>query len=932
MRGRTSIALLWGGLAYFSFQALDKCGPRKILRFRCDTNGEPYWANGLLGVMDCDRQDLSEFNEDHAAVATRRLDNLLLRFCTPLAKNGLPSAPDRDLHQHILKSVRVFAADGAPDERRSLFLAAETLFKSCILLLRDPAHIIRIAMKTPLHVDSAFGEVWTELFDKRHALVPDLQYSDKWKNLLRAIQKDVLSIRRESQPLACVLRHLAFAKQRFDSTADPQGKLSLMLLSVCTLLAFVASDERNKKDQRDRAISTIRKFTPKFCMALGVSADWGLVSQAFLRLFDQTDHDIALTRSEIDDFLETLNVLFIKGYVFTRPSGLPLAMNSSLPAPLTKVKSADGPAFMTELVEKQIRKECVFRAGTVPVLCWGRCSSGDLKDLGSRIHNVAKVVEARIRAEFGNDDMRSWLQCFDCRKARFAFSAPRGSSDAVDNMRKRVLHGITAVAAALGLDRAMAALEYRDMVEGFIIATTKEGQPLAAADNRIVWGSMLSKTKRSSVFPSRAAPFRVMPKLVRFYIAIQDGECEVERLLGTLRAECEAHHHNADTTLLDDKMIARMCGPKAAAEVVSAVGDDSLRLASFGRECAALWREIYGARLGCYDSKRDGKKLAKKKGTWISRKRGVLQAEGGKGRKGREGKGRKGREGKEGKGQAAGCAVASSRAVAITNADPDTPFGVRRSFFESAVGDGAGTTTSRHWNPKFERFQKLTAKKKVQNHLLLQGRRGNFPKFKPRLAAQSCPQLPAVSRISFVGNCQDPTASAACTIMSGSNRCSRSNLVVVSDMAVLHRPACARSLADVIYIAGLGLPVITEASWMLAAKIPHKLSRESVIQHAALARDTAVIFRLSQNFRLRYPSLADALAHCADKGGVGKTASKWKVIKKDADAVRGGVAVVDLDGDFLPLAEWILKHRRVSNTLGPKVLSAPSQLCLPIPT
>jgi hypothetical protein len=121
------------------------------------------------------------------------------------------------------------------------------------LVIRDSAHAIRLAIKA-LHGDDAFGKVWHELFDKReHALVPDLMHSDKWHNLLVAIQEDSVrvvalpALPGATQPLAGVMRNLAFAKIRFDSTAGPVGKLALMLLPVATLLAHVASDRRHEQ-------------------------------------------------------------------------------------------------------------------------------------------------------------------------------------------------------------------------------------------------------------------------------------------------------------------------------------------------------------------------------------------------------------------------------------------------------------------------------------------------------------------------------------------------------------------------------------------------------------------------------------------------------------------------------------------------------------
>ena len=62
------------------------------------------------------------------------------------------------------------------------------------LKMRDPAHALRIAVKHKLHRDYLFGEVWNELFNKRHALVPDIMNSTKWQRLLRQVQTTLASI------------------------------------------------------------------------------------------------------------------------------------------------------------------------------------------------------------------------------------------------------------------------------------------------------------------------------------------------------------------------------------------------------------------------------------------------------------------------------------------------------------------------------------------------------------------------------------------------------------------------------------------------------------------------------------------------------------------------------------------------------------------
>ena len=200
-----------------------------------------------------------------------------------------------------------------------MFLAARELFPNLLIVIRDPAHAIRLASQS-LHCDDVFGEVWRELFDGRHALAPDTKNSAKRHNLFVVIQEDnALPLAEPGvgrKPLETVVRNLSFAKQRFDSTAGPVGKIALMLLPVATLLAYIASDKRHEKPMRERAQTLLIKLNTKFCMAVGVSADWGIICNWFLRLFDVANHDIASSRSQIDCMVETLDAVFLEGRVF----------------------------------------------------------------------------------------------------------------------------------------------------------------------------------------------------------------------------------------------------------------------------------------------------------------------------------------------------------------------------------------------------------------------------------------------------------------------------------------------------------------------------------------------------------------------------------------------------------------------------------------
>ena len=141
------------------------------------------------------------------------------------------------------------------------------------------------------------------------------------------------------------------------------------------MLAYIGSDERHKLCDRERAKTMLKKLDSKFASAVCVCADWGLVTHAFIRLFDKTAHDIASTKAEVDAFRKAMGVLFGEGAVF-----------SSRPPPAGEVNSgrwrstgfpAIGgyfgmtgvqPMFVTEHIQKMLRRKAIFNCGQEQVL------------------------------------------------------------------------------------------------------------------------------------------------------------------------------------------------------------------------------------------------------------------------------------------------------------------------------------------------------------------------------------------------------------------------------------------------------------------------------------------------------------------------------------------------------------------------------------
>jgi hypothetical protein len=391
--------------------SMDDVKARKIMRFRCDTPHEPYHAGGILGVFDGSYVSLDEITEDHGKIAVAKMESFLREYFTPLGRDF-----DAAGYSHFCTCVHTLVADGATAARKILFLAFFALFPNLSQAIRDAAHAIRIAV-SPLHFDALFGAVWKEIADRRHSLLADVMNSPKNQKILEMIQTDCLKIPSDARPLTVVLKHFGFAKQRMDSSVNPIAKVAMLLLVVCTMLALRASDERNKTDMRKNARHLLEQFKAPFCEALGASADWGILYEAFLRKFDQRDHDISCTCREVAEYLSLLDACFRKGGIFVHRDSEAAMGSAAPPAGALKPRR-----FISQIVRNQIHTQAVFRCGQSPTLVLGRCTSSERRELAQRMHVVCDTTEARLKAEFAEKGLQQSTACFDITMLRDAWA------------------------------------------------------------------------------------------------------------------------------------------------------------------------------------------------------------------------------------------------------------------------------------------------------------------------------------------------------------------------------------------------------------------------------------------------------------------------------------------------------------------------------
>ena len=83
------------------------------------------------------------------------------------------------------------------------------------------------------------------------------------------------------------------------------------------MFAYIGPDERSKPCERARAKEMLKTLDGNFALAIAVSADWGLITQACIRVFDKHEHDIAKTDSGIRSFKKGIaNIIRSRRRVF----------------------------------------------------------------------------------------------------------------------------------------------------------------------------------------------------------------------------------------------------------------------------------------------------------------------------------------------------------------------------------------------------------------------------------------------------------------------------------------------------------------------------------------------------------------------------------------------------------------------------------------
>ena len=592
--------------------------------------------SGVLAVLRRDgnasTQTLQDIDADYSDKMKESVLRAITNICTPHA-----GTCDEELRDHVLKHIFTYTSDGGSAVLKCGKLL-QTAMPNMRLILRDPAHAMRIATG---QLANGFSEFWSDIFDNKHALVPDIQNSDAWQTKLMLAQKHILQTRgHQGGGLTTALKHLSFAKQRFDSASGPARKYCCLLSAIALLLIAVASDNRLNTATRQRAQTALGNMTPQHITIAGLFADYSAEALRFIRSFDTSDHDIARTNREKQQFRKRMRILFVDGHVLAEP---PPGAPGVPGATCTYIAISQA----MECGKLYYNNRCLH--------LWPPSARAEAERALATMRDLVNAALDRVDAEFPPGSLLIDFAAFDLKiwDNGFRFQDQRKHNEAelvlsLQRRRARHLAKSHPFIESTEVDEAATAVEAAAKM-------LRRSDPRAVAredvDNQAMWDRVLSEQ-----FPE----FSVSPalsRLIEWYLSIADGSCDVERNLGRLTATLASHKGPLDpngdhvSALLEIDLDGPKVESALAMSVQSSIDtprpNDSpqaplppavdialqcnspsyfFKMSGFMRRCAELWVDQHGRRFCVYHTKRVREKGPKPLGTDVAVARGQKRA------------------------------------------------------------------------------------------------------------------------------------------------------------------------------------------------------------------------------------------------------------------------------------------------------------------
>jgi hypothetical protein len=596
----------WLAAARAIHLSFDEKSPLLHLRFKCDVPSEEWgkalawqvpraiaspadarrkmctealrctYQTGILVTVHVYRgMSRGDFDEDYGVRMAATITKATEVFCTPFR-----GVRDETVYRALLLKVRALSVDGA------LLKVAQALklssMPSIVIVFRDGAHMIRTALRDPLHRTGEFQQQQARLFGDKGALFKVIQYSDKLKSMLEACQRRVLQTSgAQGGGLTTVCRDYSFSAIRWESESEPRRRYACTLVAVALMLSDIVTDTRLEASKRRRAKEALEAMTSRELLRTGVVGDYSEVCMEFIRWFDENDGDPSAEVPEMRAFQEKLRSLFVDSYILCRSAGT----------------SGETAKTLTAIVVDQLESLTHLRFIDQSLPMWNGISFDDVAAVMAEMKSIVEDGTARLDVDFSADELRTALYAFHLGHWLQANreSTAQGTATAgllrLRSLARRLCEGI-------GLEYV--SMDFKLAVQSAAHELRKLQQMLGdEVDNRLAWAKAVAEAHGKTTDEAKAIA-NIRPA-IDLFLAVNKGTGRVERDLGRLTKFLEGHKGGAEG---DDSWPA-LCaelqadGPQREEEVFAKCPEThTLCFTPFSRECAKLWVAFHGRRFG----------------------------------------------------------------------------------------------------------------------------------------------------------------------------------------------------------------------------------------------------------------------------------------------------------------------------------------------
>jgi hypothetical protein len=603
----------WLAAARAIHLSFDEKSPLLHIRFKCDVPSEEWgqalawqvpsaiaspadarrkmstealrctYQTGVLVTVHVYRgMSQDDFDEDYGVRMAATIANAIKDFCTPFC-----DVRDETAYRALLLKVRALSVDGA------LLKVAQALklssMPSIVIVFRDGAHMIRTALRDPLHRTGEFQLQQARLFGDKGALFKDIQYSDKLKSMLEACQRRVLQTSgTQGGGLTTVCRDFSFSAIRWESESEPRRRYACTLVAVALMLSDVVTDTRLDASKRRRAKEALEAMTSRELLRTGVVGDYSEVCMEFSGWFDENDGDPSAEVPEMRAFQEKLRSLFVDSHILCRSAGT----------------SGETAKTLTAIVVDQLESLTHLRFIDQGLPMWNGISFDDVAAVMAEMKSIVEDGTARLEADFSSDELRTALYAFHLGHWLQANreSTAQGTATAgllrLRSLARRLCDGI-------GLEYV--SMDFKLAVQSAAHELRKLEQLLGdQVDNRLAWAKAVAEAHGKTTDEAKAIA-NIRPA-IDLFLAVNKGTGRVERDLGRLTKFLDGHKGGAEGDDAWPALCAELQadGPQREEEVFAKCPEThGLFFTPFSRECAKLWVAFYGRRFGAYKLRQD---------------------------------------------------------------------------------------------------------------------------------------------------------------------------------------------------------------------------------------------------------------------------------------------------------------------------------------